>query len=85
MSKEIKVAILLLLMVSTLISFAFFAEGMTQVQNSKTIIDKRISELTEKIDSLEGIINTSFKNKKDTILIQVVPQEVKVFYNKETK
>lgn len=85
MSKEIKTAILLLLIVSTLISFAFFAEGMTQIQKSKINTDKRIFGLLDKIDSLESVINTSFKNKKDTILIQVVPQQVKVYYNKETK
>lgn len=85
MSKEIKVAILLLLVITTLISFAFFAEGMTQVQNLKINVNKETRKLTERIDSLENVINTSFKNKKDTILIQVVPQQVKVYYNKETK
>lgn len=85
MSKETKIGVFLLLIITTLISFAFFAESMTQIQKVKISTDKKILKLIEKVDSLENVINTSFKNKKDTVLIQVIPQQVKVYYNKETK
>lgn len=85
MSKETKIGIFLLLIVTTMISFAFFAEGMTQIQKTDNKLNKKILKLTERIDSLENVINTSFKNQKDTLLIQVIPQQVKVYYNKETK
>lgn len=85
MSKETKLGIFLILVVAALISFAFFAESMSQIQKTNNRVNEKFLKLTERIDSLENVINTSFKNKKDTILIQVVPQQVKVYYNKEIK
>lgn len=85
MSKEAKIGIFLFLIVSVLISFAFFAESISVSQDFSKENKKLIKEVQYKIDSLEKVINTSFKDKKDTLIIKVVPQEVKVFYNKETK
>lgn len=85
MSKETKLGVFLILVVTVVISFAFFAESMSQIQKTNDRVNRKILKLTERIDSLENVINTSFKNQKDTLLIQVIPQQVKVYYNKETK
>lgn len=72
-------AFLIIIGFSILISFAFFCMSTTHNQNLCRNLEHSIYTLTQKIDSLEGVVNTSFKQKKDTVLIQVVPQTVKVY------
>lgn len=71
---------LLALGFSALISFGFFSAGITKVQ----VIDKQhhqdVEILKSQIDSLETVINQSFKNKKDTIIVNVQPQIVKIHH-----
>jgi hypothetical protein len=71
---------LLALGFSALISFGFFSAGVTKVQ----IIDKQhhqdVELLKNQIDSLENIVNQTFKNKKDTIIVEINPQIVKYYH-----
>ena len=71
---------LLALGFSALISFGFFSAGITKVQ----IIDKQhhkdVELLKNQIDSLENIVNQTFKNKKDTIIVEINPQIVKYYH-----
>ena len=76
-------ALILFLGLSTLISFAFFNIGISVYQNRCDKIETTVQSLTIKVDSLENIINTTFKEKKDTIQIQILPQEVKIYCNKK--
>lgn len=39
----------------------------------------RHNDLIERIDSLENELNTFYKNKRDTIIINVVPADVKIY------
>lgn len=73
----------LLVSCSILIGFGFFCASVSNNQLNCKAINKQVQILTIKIDSLENIINTSFKEKRDTTIIQVHPQEIKVYYNKE--
>lgn len=71
---------LLALGFSALISFGFFSAGITKVQ----VIDKQhhqdVEILKSQIDSLENVVNQTFKNKKDTIIVHVQPQIVKIHH-----
>lgn len=72
-------AFLIIIGFSILISFAFFCMSTTHNQNLCDNFEHSIHTLTQKIDSLENVVNTNFKQKKDTVLIQVVPQTIKVY------
>lgn len=37
------------------------------------------NNLIERIDSLENELNTFYKNKRDTVIINVVPADVKIY------
>lgn len=39
----------------------------------------RHNDLIERIDSLENELNTFYKNKRDTVIINVVPADVKIY------
>lgn len=78
-------ALMLFLALSALISFAFFNVSVFVYQKRCEKIESNIQKLVFNIDSLEKVINTTFKEQKDTILIQVLPQEVKIYCNKNTK
>lgn len=73
-------AFLIVIGFSALISFAFFCMSTTHSQRLCNQLEYNVCALTSKVDSLEHVINTSFKQKRDTIFIQVVPQTVKVYY-----
>lgn len=68
---------LLALGFSALISFGFFSAGITKVQIIDEQYHKDVELLKDQIDSLETVVNQSFKNKKDTIIVNVQPQIVK--------
>lgn len=65
---------------SALISFGFFSAGVTRMQNEVKCLEKEHLELQNQIDSLESVVNTSFKNNRDTIVIQIKPQTVKYYH-----
>lgn len=68
---------LLALGFSVLISFGFFSAGITEVQKIDRQHHRDIELLKNQIDSLENVVNQTFKNKKDTIIVNVQPQIVK--------
>lgn len=68
---------LLALGFSALISFGFFSAGVTKVQVIDEQHHKDVELLKNQIDSLENVVNQTFKNKKDTIIVNVQPQIVK--------
>lgn len=68
---------LLALGFSVLISFGFFSAGVTKIQVINEQHHKDVKLLKNQIDSLENVINQTFKNKKDTIIVNVQPQIVK--------
>lgn len=78
-------ALVLFLALSALISFAFFNVSVSVYQRRCEKIESNIQRLVLNVDSLEKVINTTFKERKDTILIQVIPQEVKIYCNKDIK
>lgn len=82
--KSLKTGVFLLFIgFSILVSFSFFCMSITHSQNFYKQLETTVSSFETKVDSLEHVINTSFKEKQDTIIIKVVPQQVKVYYNKE--
>ena len=71
---------LLALGFSALISFGFFSAGITKVQKIGRQHHHDVELLKNQIDSLENIVNQTFKNKKDTIVVTVQPQIVKIHH-----
>lgn len=71
---------LLALGFSALISFGFFSAEITKVQKIGRQHHHDVELLKNQIDSLENIVNQTFKNKKDTIIVHVQPQIVKFHY-----
>lgn len=64
---------------SALICFGFFSAGITEVQNKFVQQASANEHLQRQIDSLECVINTEFKNKRDTIIVNVSPQIIKLY------
>lgn len=62
---------ILALCFSILVSFGFFSAGITKVQDENTKQRMKNIFLENKIDSLENVINSEFRSKKDTIFIMV--------------
>lgn len=68
---------------SALISFGFFSAGVTDMQKRLATQAEEHQIMQNQIDSLENVINTEFKNRRDTIIIKVSPQTIKYYhYNK---
>lgn len=76
-------AFLLLIGFSILISFGFFCVSISYSDTNYKSIEHTVHLLVSKVDSLEQVVNISFKEKRDTTIIQVHPQEIKIYYNKE--
>lgn len=68
---------LLALGFSALISLGFFGAGITEVQKISRQHHQDVEFLKNQIDSLENVVNQTFKNKRDTIIVNVQPQIVK--------
>lgn len=67
----------------TLVVFNILATDTT-VKFNKT--NTRELHLQQQIDSLENVVNTTFKNKKDTIIINIHPQDVRIYnYERTTR
>jgi hypothetical protein len=78
--KSIKIGVVLLLLgTSFLISFAFFCIDNTRSETFFRQNQENIKSLVLQIDSLERIINSTFKEMKDTTIIRVFPQEIKIY------
>lgn len=45
---------------------------------------KEVNYLEYKIDSLEKVVNTDFKVRRDTIIIDVKPQTIKIYNQSES-
>lgn len=43
------------------------------------IYNSKMQIIEHKIDSLEHIINNNLVNKKDTIIVNIVPQQIKIY------
>ena len=68
---------------SALVSLGFFSAGVTDMQKRLAIQAKEHQIMQNQIDSLESVINTEFKNRRDTIIVKVSPQTIKYYhYNK---
>jgi hypothetical protein len=65
---------------SALISFGFFSAGVTNMQKRLAIQAEEHQIMQNQIDSLENVINTEFKNRRDTIIIKVSPQAIKYYH-----
>lgn len=72
----------LLISCSLLISFGFFCASISNNQLNYKKIEHQTQTFIIKVDSLEKVINTSFKERRDTTIVKVYPQEIKVYYNK---
>ena len=64
---------------SCLIAFALFSMSTTTINTIHNKCIERENRLQNQIDSLETTLNTFYKNKKDTILIQVNSQPIKIY------
>lgn len=64
-----------------MISFGFFCISVNHTEELDIKANEKINKLIIKVDSLEAVVNTSFKNRRDTIIVNTYPQEIK-FYNK---
>lgn len=65
---------------SALVSFGFFSAGVTDMQKRFAIQAEEHQIMQNQIDSLESVINTEFKNRRDTIIIKVSPQAIKYYH-----
>ena len=71
---------------SCLIAFAMFSMSTTTMNIIHEECVQRENHLQNKIDSLEMTLNAFYKNKKDTILIQVNSQPIKIYsYDSSTR
>ena len=80
--KSVKIGVVLLLLgTSFLISFVFFCIDNTRSEIFFKQNQESIKSLVLRIDSLERVINSTFKELKDTTIICVFPQEIKIYYD----
>lgn len=71
---------------SCLVTIAFFSIVTTNMQIFTNQCEQQKVHLQAQIDSLENVINTTFKNQKDTIIINIHPQDVRVYnYERTTR
>lgn len=63
-----------------LLSLGLFSIESTNTQQKFQKRDILIDQLYSKVDSLESVVNTSFKNRRDTIIIDVKPQVLKYYH-----
>lgn len=50
-----------------------------RIENSNNQYKKDNTKLIERIDSLENELNTFYKEKQDTIIVEVVPSDIKIY------
>lgn len=67
------------LVVCFLLLFLCFNVLHHKIENTSNIYTNNNKELSYRIDSLENELNTFYKNKKDTVIINVVPADVKIY------
>lgn len=80
--KSVKIGVVLLLLgTSFLISFVFFCIDNTRSEIFFKQNQESIKSLVLRIDSLERVINSTFKELKDPTIIYVFPQEIKIYYD----
>jgi hypothetical protein len=65
---------------SAIISLGFFSAGVTDMQKRFAIQAEEHQIMQNQIDSLESVINTEFKNRRDTIIVKVSPQTIKYYH-----
>ena len=65
---------------SAIVSLGFFSAGMTDMQKRLEVQAEEHLSLQNQIDSLECVINTEFKNRRDTIIVKVSPQTIKYYH-----
>lgn len=71
---------------SCLVTIAFFSITTTNMHIFTDQCKQQKVCLQAQIDSLENVINTTFKNQKDTIIINIHPQDVRVYnYERTTR
>lgn len=76
---------ILVLACSFIITLIFFNVLATDTTIKINNINARELHLQQQIDSLENVVNTTFKNQKDTIIINIHPHDVKVYnYERST-
>ena len=87
MNKDLKInALLLTFGFSCLVTFAFFAVTCTNISHMYEECYDRELKLQQQIDSLEIELNTFYKNKKDTIIVQMTQQPIRIYnYDSTTR
>ena len=77
---------ILTLACSFIITLIFFNVLATDTTVKINNINTKELYLQQQIDSLENVVNTTFKNKKDTIIINIHPQDVRIYnYERTTR
>lgn len=76
---------ILLLGLVFVVNYVFFNVGVSIYQHRCEQIEQNIQTLIYKSDSIEKVINTTLRERRDTVLIQICPQEIKFYCNKNTK
>lgn len=77
---------ILILACSFIVTLIFFNVLATDTTVKMNKINTKELYLQQQIDSLENVINTTFKNRKDTIIINIHPHDVKVYnYERSTR
>lgn len=84
MDKNLNIgALILTFCLGGLVSFAFFATSIRHTDQQYAQINAEQNIVKKQLDSLEKSVNTYYKNKKDTIIINVLPHNIKI-YNEST-
>ena len=65
-----------------IVNFAFFGVQSNITSNWTNKFTQDINHLEHKVDSLEGVINTKFKQQRDTIIVDVRPQTIRIYQQK---
>lgn len=62
-----------------IVNLAFFGAQGSITDDWTSKFTKEINYLEYKVDSLEKVVNTEFKNRRDTIILDVRPQTIKIY------
>lgn len=62
-----------------IVNFAFFGAQSSITKDWTDKFTKEINYLKYKVDSLEKVVNMEFKNHRDTIILDIKPQTIKIY------
>lgn len=62
-----------------IVNVAFFGAQSSVIEDWTGKLTIGINYLEYKVDSLEKVVNVGFKNRRDTIILDIRPQTIKIY------